>query len=131
MRSERLDEESDEEINLQLKNSALHLVLLTLAHIGQGCSFETEPFGSCAKSNNQASLAQLFFEGCTTATLQLYERPQYGVDEILSDSQRTRFLVPRSAGLYQDEAEDAPVSSRHKQAVENWRATGSSRFYYR
>lgn len=37
MRSERLDEESDEEINLQLKNSALHLVLLTLAHIGQGC----------------------------------------------------------------------------------------------
>jgi len=37
MRSERLDEESNEEINFELKNSALQLVLLTLAHIGQEC----------------------------------------------------------------------------------------------
>jgi len=34
MRSERLDEESNEEINFELKNSALQLVLLTLAHMG-------------------------------------------------------------------------------------------------
>lgn len=37
MRSERLDEESDEEINFELAISALQLVLLTLAHMGQNC----------------------------------------------------------------------------------------------
>ena len=37
MRSERLDEDSDEDINFELKNSALQLVLLTLAHRAQEC----------------------------------------------------------------------------------------------
>lgn len=37
MRSERLDEENDVDINFELKNSALQLVLLTLAHRAQEC----------------------------------------------------------------------------------------------
>ena len=48
MRSERLDEDSDEDINFELANSALQLVLLTLAHMGQECyAIDNKTFDDC------------------------------------------------------------------------------------